>query len=1025
MKILAIRGKNLASLEGEFKVDFTVEPLKSAGIFAITGSTGSGKSTLLDGICLALFDDTPRISRAESADIADVRDLTIKQKDPRNILRRGTSDGYAEVDFVSLAGDKYRARWSVRRARDKADGSLQGVSYRVWNITLGEELQGGKTELLTQVRGLIGLSFDQFTRAVLLVQGDFETFLKANKNEKAELLEKLTGTDIYSRISVKIYESTQQANKELSLVQERIKGVELLPEEQIEALTVEKEAAMKEAETFETEVKNFSEKLQWLQTNEQLVADVEAAKNELQRSTAAVKEAKPRFDYLARTESVQEIRDVFRRGESNRQQLASDESSFNVQKAQGEKNSEQLIQIEALLKTHQTEKGQLTAEWQKLELQIKEARRLDVQMDGVTRNVSEVEKDVSQTVEYKEKCEKNIKVCETAIKAIRKSQERITQWFNDNRHYAGIIPKIDLIVSHINEVQFIAKQTLANDKLLNDAKELLKNDEQQLSIQKTEAKRLDEILPAEIAVLRAKLVDNEPCPVCGSTHHPFSGEDVEGLEEDKLNKAKNEITQEIARLTENINNRKGEIIRLQSHVDNYKEQHNTVFAKLTKEMQSIPDWEVRYKDFTLCNELVAIAKTWNESNGQQTSLAEQLATQNQELTTLRQRQAELTDILKEKQDKRKAVTTEWEQLQNARKELLGGKTADEAEQSYQEQLTTVGKQVEKTTESKNELISTGEKIAGIVSQLTGSISRLKEDIKGLDKNVSDWLLNREDKLAMEELVELLAKDNNWQTTERAELNMLKNAELTAQTRLEERQNRADEHQKSSIKPTDEESKEFLRTTIEEKTQYFSQKRERITEISVLFTNHEKGKERIKQFERELTDKGLVSENWRKLNELFGSADGAKFKVLAQGYTLDVLLGYANTHLKTISQRYRLERVSPDSLSLQVVDLDMLSEVRSVHSLSGGESFLISLSLALGLSSLSSNRMRVESLFIDEGFGSLDADTLRIAMDALERLQTQGRKIGVISHVTEMTERIPTQIQVIKTVNGKSRIEIKG
>ena len=156
--------------------------------------------------------------------------------------------------------------------------------------------------------------------------------------------------------------------------------------------------------------------------------------------------------------------------------------------------------------------------------------------------------------------------------------------------------------------------------------------------------------------------------------------------------------------------------------------------------------------------------------------------------------------------------------------------------------------------------------------------------------------------------------------------------------------------------------------------------------------------------------------------MFGSADGAKLKGLAQGYTLDALLAYANKHLGQLSKRYEIQRV-PDTLALQVVDLDMLGEVRTVHSLSGGESFLISLSLALGLSSLSSNRMKVESLFIDEGFGSLDADTLRIAIDALERLQTQGRKIGVISHVTEMTERINAQIRIIKTVNARSRIEV--
>ena len=160
-----------------------------------------------------------------------------------------------------------------------------------------------------------------------------------------------------------------------------------------------------------------------------------------------------------------------------------------------------------------------------------------------------------------------------------------------------------------------------------------------------------------------------------------------------------------------------------------------------------------------------------------------------------------------------------------------------------------------------------------------------------------------------------------------------------------------------------------------------------------------------------------------MNTLLRSASGNKFKEIAQGYTLDTLLGYANRHLWELTSRYKLQRV-PGSLALQVVDLDMLNEVRTVHSLSGGESFLISLALALGLSSLSSNRMNVESLFIDEGFGSLDNDTLGVAMDALERLQTQGRKIGVISHVSEMTERIAVRISLTKTSNGKSEIKIR-
>ncbi|MEG0519311.1 MAG: SbcC/MukB-like Walker B domain-containing protein, partial [Bacteroidales bacterium] len=396
---------------------------------------------------------------------------------------------------------------------------------------------------------------------------------------------------------------------------------------------------------------------------------------------------------------------------------------------------------------------------------------------------------------------------------------------------------------------------------------------------------------------------------------------------------------------------------------------------------------------------------------------------NQEIKIAKERLVELTTTLKEKQEKQNAISVELEQLNNKRKELLGGKKADDVEKSHARKQQTIFTQLTEATELQNNLIAKGEKINGVITQLTVNELRFQSSIDALNLAVFQWLKLREDGLTLEELVELLSKDNSWLTAERESLDKLRNNILSVKTTLTERLRVAEEHQKAEIKPDENEPHELIVNKLNEKSTEANSKRERTTEIGVLFANHEKGRAKIKQFEKELAEKNTMSENWRKLNDLFGSADGAKFKVLAQGYTLDVLLGYANKHLKDISQRYLLERVSSDSLSLQVVDLDMLSEVRSVHSLSGGESFLISLALALGLSSLSSNRMHIESLFIDEGFGSLDADTLRVAMDALERLQTQGRKIGVISHVAEMTERITTQIKVIKSSNGRSKIEI--
>lgn len=1024
MKILAIRGKNLASLEGEFNIDFTVEPLKSAGIFAITGSTGSGKSTLLDAMCLALFNDTPRMNRAlDNADIVDVDGLTIKQKDSRNILRRGTWDGYAEIDFIALSGDKYRANWSVRRSRNKAKGALQSANYKVFNLSTNCELQGGKTELLQRVRQLIGLNFDQFTRAVLLAQGDFATFLKAAPKEKAELLEKLTGTDIYSKVSSKIYENTKQAEAQLSLITERIKDVELLSEERITSLTTERESVANELELFDIQYNILSEKLKWIQTNNLLYTSVVAAQNEFEKSKVAIEQAKDRFNYLARVESVRHIRDNYKQLLNDKKLLISTKVSLSEQHNLRVLNNEALNKAKDNFLLIENYQKQILSEQQSIAPQIKEARRLDVKIEGLAKIFTDIDKDFSGTKQLKDSCQKNLLITQEKIQIIRQSISVLAKWFDDNNYFSTLIPRIELIVSYITDAQFTYKQEYRNKELLTKINDALTKEKQNLVAAQTEAKRLNDILPAEIAVLREKLKENEPCPVCGSIHHPISAVNVESLEQKKLNIAKNNIAQEIERLTASINGRKEEIIRLQSLINEYSEQHSAVYAKLSESMGSYANWRDKYEKETLSEELKKLAAAWNKNLTDKTHISEQLIMTEQDINNLQTRLLDLNTTIKDKQDKLYSVKAELDILIRERRKVLDGKSADDIERMYSNKQQSVALKFKQASELQNSLIAKGENLEGAIAQLLENDARLTNSVNLLEKAVLSSLNEREDKLSIEGLDALLSKDNNWLNYEREALDSLKRGELSAKTTLIERQRVANEHQKAQLKPSEQESEDFIINAINEKTIVINNSRKRIAEIDTLFANHQKGKAKIEQFKNDLAQKSANTENWRKLNELFGSADGAKFKVLAQGYTLDVLLGYANKHLKDISDRYLLERVSPDSLSLQVVDLDMLSELRSVHSLSGGESFLISLSLALGLSSLSSNRMSIESLFIDEGFGSLDADTLRVAMDALERLQMQGRKIGVISHVAEMTERIPTQIRVIKTTNGRSRVEV--
>lgn len=1025
MKILAIRGKNLASLEGEFEVDFTAEPLRSAGIFAITGPTGSGKSTLLDALCLALFDDTPRNHRtSDGVNIIDVKDITISQTDCRNILRRGVSDGYAEVDFVSLGGEMFRSRWSVRRSREKVDGKLQGTAITLYNLKTNIEQQGTKTELLKRVSELIGLNFDQFTRAVLLAQGDFSTFLKASKNEKADLLEKLTGTDIYSRISASIYEKSKSAEQNLVLLNERIKGIELLSDEALAAITGEKQSITAEIGLLKAEVAELRTKLKWITDEEALNKSVQQAQQMLAEAQTAIETAKPRYDYLLRMDSVQEIRDSYIELRSSEKQLATNAANLARQKEDREANERLLAQVTQEVTTCEAEQKHYLEAYAQLEPQIRQARALDIHIESARANLKEAKTEFEQTTESKSKKEKTIKATEESIKEARQKIEKIVAWFVDNALYKEIVSRVDLLVNLIEDVTTAQKQRTNNAQILADSEFLLNSDVQKLMEQKAEAERLDSLLPTEILALRAKLVGGLPCPVCGSVHHPASSVRGDSLEEATLDKAKQAVNDKISRLVEVIEKRKAEHIRLQSVIDNYFTQCKEAAGKLAAYLEDVPGWEQMLEEGLLQRSLRDVAEQWGVNAIGQTKANEQITNLQTTLQLEKENLAENIRSLVVKEQKWKACEVELTKLIAQRSEILSDRSADEVEQQHVSKNKEIADKLTRLMTGKNELTEKSGKLFGILTQLSEECARLTDQNKNAHSLVDRWIAVKEEAITREQLAELLSKDTSWIAIERGKLNGLQESKTTAQATLAERQKTLNRHHEAEIKPAQEEDNEGLQALWTDKNQWFEQKTKRNSEIELLLGNHARGKERLKAFEQELEEKCLLAENWKKLNELLGSADGAKFKILAQGYTLDALLTYANKHLQELSRRYVLQRI-PESLALQVIDLDMLGEIRTVHSLSGGETFLLSLALALGLSSLSSNRMKVESLFIDEGFGSLDADTLRVAMDALGGLQTQGRKIGVISHVAEMTERITAQIKVVKAVNGKSSITVVG
>lgn len=1242
MKIQAIRIQNLASLDGNTEIDFTREPLCSAGIFAITGPTGAGKSTILDALCLALYARTPRYRLAENGiDITDVKGSTIKQDDVRGILRDGTSGGYAKVDFESIDGQYYRATWSVRRARNKADGNLQAYEMSLKNITTNRDIPGKKTELLPEIERLVGLNFEQFTRSVLLAQGDFTAFLKAGKDEKSSLLEKLTGTSIYSEISIKVFEHQREEQQKLRELHVQREGIATLTTEELSALQEQKQALKAAIETDEKQIADLDKEVSWHEQLLKLQEGVQAAARQHDQATTAKTEAQPREQQFQQVIRIQPARTVVSTLQSVKEQITDksnevDELSTNLNALKEEQKllNTALEQATASLKT----KEQKEEEAQPL---LNTAKALDVQLTEKAEQLKQATDDVA--VVRKKEAEQNEEAAqvEKALEAVEKEIERLGRWKAENESRRPIAEQEPLILSKLEDAAGILKQLKNCTDRLHTAEEDSKKhyqekqtiEDQRVAIQASrqqkqsdyqfldtalsgisiqdiekekssldhsigdlaeaavhwqlmhqaivekdalsqsleqnrkeleqntaqlaEAEKLLETTKSErgaslkmlekarmaatesVDLLRNRLEPEEPCPVCGSTDHPYlanhpqldhvlselesthaqneaaytqqltahtrlnescitSGKIIVELE-DKI--AHNEasvkkleskwsdfrvaekcnaqpLEERMTWLQEQLRQQRAQQQRLQGQIQAYQKQkeqledHQTQLAALEKQLNEaenhlkdtervlktlqeqlkrdtaeqaqtrksldditqnlavyfasekwLEDWQSGPETFV--THIREFARDWktnttrfDEYMHQQNILTEKRKGIQGQLQSAREMAQVGEQKLLKLQDLNKV-------LSDQRKTLFNGASVTDIEARLRESVHSAKQALE-------EQRKTVEKIQGDITrsqaqqeQLGKDISALSQQESALNEQLSTWITSHNQQygaaLTQEALVSLLAFTQDWIETERAALRAIDDAVMQAKSILDERTKAWTTH--SEQRPS-ERALETLSALRTEAQVLLKQHTQQAHEIDFKLKEDTLNKQRIGNLLQDIEKQAAIFENWAKLNELIGSADGKKFRQIAQEYTLDVLLSYANVHLEVLSKRYVLQRI-PDSLGLQVIDQDMGDEVRTVYSLSGGESFLVSLALALGLASLSASRMRVESLFIDEGFGSLDPATLNIAMDALERLHNQGRKVGVISHVQEMTERIPVQIKVSKQQSGRSKVEVVG
>lgn len=982
MKILSIRLKNLASIEGYFDIDFTSEPLSSAGIFAISGATGAGKSTILDALCLALYDKTPRFTAtSESLYLKDVGESQINQSDVRNILRRGTGEGFAEVVFLGVDGHRYQSRWSVRRARGKSTGSLQAQTMQAMDLDTDRELQGTKTEILGQLVVLTGLTYEQFTRTVLLAQNDFATFLKSRESAKAELLEKLTGTEIYSQISRSVYAHSKRAIEELNQLKNSQNLIEILPEEELKLLQNDKAVFTEERAAATKQLAALNDKLKVI-TSLKIQQDVLSRK----RGEEATEVEQLKNLQAAHTEQMEKFR-VFKVQCEALQPELRKARELDTQIQANHTHFVQVEQMYSAVRKRKEEAAMLFLE--KEQALIRELQKLNITREDIAGlspeeilNLAETElrKDEQQLTEQQRANDERIaRLNAYGIRSLGEEQRKLLQ--EQKRLQTARQSVLDWI-KQCKEAERLTRELTERKFAHEKAEKELATLKEQLRTKQEQVQSLQRIfdnarvtMSKDVEALRQHLADGEACPVCGAKDHPYVHEGgvvdtiyrqvekeykVAAEEYQVLNNRNIVVGQNLHHSQEEQKQLLAQLRTLQSEIElktpeteegrepDYYDTRLEDLQRLLDELSGkLKAYQLLYEEWQQHDNIIkkfrSRAETSRETIASCRLLLQQVALGKEQVATAANNEVE-------EQSRFVKARDELEKLRNERASLLKGKTADDAEAAVLRHEKDMNERLEQSRQVM-------EKQSALISGLQGEIKQLNAVVEELTKEQQQIEFP-------EKLPEAIA------------------------------------------------NQQLINHEIERK----------LSLVEARLLQQEENRKRLKGIAEELKAKQAAAGQWEKLNKLVGSADGTKFKVIAQSYTLNLLLMHANKHLSYLSKRYRLQQV-PDTLALQVIDCDMCDEIRTVYSLSGGESFLISLALALGLSSLSSNNLKVESLFIDEGFGSLDAESLRTAMEALEQLQMQGRKVGVISHVQEMSERIPVQIQVHKLVNGKSKIII--
>lgn len=1007
MKILSIAFKNINSLKGENFIDFEAAPFSGNTLFAITGPTGSGKSSILDVISLALFNQVPRLGKISKKEI----------REKGAILTRNQKEAYAKVTFETGSG-RYTSSWSIEVNRN---GNLNDYNMEIANLQDNSLLDLKKSEVPGKNEKLIGLNYDQFIKSVLLAQGDFAKFLSAKKEERGELLEKITGTGIYRQLGIMAFERFKNETKEIESQQKEIKLFEsyLLSKEDLETFNKDLKEKTTQTESLQKDLKLIEKQLELKENIQKQEKEISGLQEEESKLNQQLKEFEAEYgEILSQHEKLQPIADELQSWNRFQQELQSlkenlgktsekievnkENTSGFIQQVKGfvqedvsaEDLKEKLNLFTEKIVRLQDEKTSLGRDYKsKLQLFKTEIRELKLNFpeNDLKTGKKLLEKLQAEQLQRKNQLQTELK--EVDLEKLISEKSRLKNDLEKAREARQLSEKKLQLQENSSkltkDIKAYQPELEALPKIIEKVKDLIVSLKKDLEI--LQLKKENQLKTAKLEELRNSLKTGEACPLCGSEEHPYSEHlpEFEDKLEVKISAKNNEIEEQNKKL-----------IQAQSKFAHLEESLKKAKKELTEIENQVLESEKlfseKYPDLNLADKI-----DWETY----------IATINTKIESL--------DAFETTQQKLSAIATGLPILEELDQILQQGKLLQQQLQSSYSGNNIV--------QDSRELLDKWNALIHEKNYLKENEKEQKEQLSQQSKRYEELLEKLQPKIikqgfeSIENAFRSLLPGNKFLELKDEKDNILKQKSI-ASTGISTLQRQLKQFKENESERTAAD----LVTEQSGKQEEFELAKSTCRELGRKLENNKEYLSRLKQLEKQIAEKEKQSKRWRLLNTLIGDSQGKRFNDFAQDLTLSQLIHLANVRLKDLSERYKIDKANEDEDDgLVAIDEDMGGQRRSVKTLSGGETFLLSLSLALALSDLASRNVEINSLFIDEGFGTLDPETLDQTLDTLEKLQAEsGKTIGIISHVASLKERIATQIQLTRNGQGYSSLTVK-